>query len=75
MTDRSRRVEGTVTRYNKKTVTVIADDGRRWTVSPHLLQPATPKKVGPDMRNVTPRTEPPERGSLTSAHPAPERTR
>jgi hypothetical protein len=27
-----------VTRYNKKTVSVITDDGRRWTVSPRLLQ-------------------------------------
>jgi len=32
------RIEGMVTRYNKKTVSVITDDGRRWTVSPRLLQ-------------------------------------
>src|SRR5271166_6835427 len=31
------RVEGMLTRYNKKTVTVIADDGRQWNVSPNLL--------------------------------------
>ncbi len=33
-----RRVEGVLVRYNKKSVTVIADDGGRWTVSPGLLQ-------------------------------------
>lgn len=31
------QVEGTLTRYNKKTVTVIATDGRQWNVSPRLL--------------------------------------
>jgi hypothetical protein len=31
-------VVGTVTRYNKKTVTVIADSGEHWTVSPGLLK-------------------------------------
>jgi|SRR5882724_7004696 len=29
---------GTLTRYNKKTVTVITEDGRRWNVSPGLLR-------------------------------------
>lgn len=33
-------VKGTLTRYNKKSVTVIADDGARWNVSPHLLRDA-----------------------------------
>jgi len=28
---------GMLTRYNKKTVTVITDDGRQWNVSPSLL--------------------------------------
>ncbi len=28
---------GTLVRYNKKTVTVITDDGHRWNVSPHAL--------------------------------------
>ncbi len=36
-TDRSQIIQGTVTRYNKKTVSVSADDGHRWTVSPGLL--------------------------------------
>jgi hypothetical protein len=35
--DRYTTVEGTLTKYNKKTVTVITDDGHRWNVSPRLL--------------------------------------
>ncbi len=31
------RVEGMLTRYNKKTVTVVSDEGRQWNVSPNLL--------------------------------------
>jgi len=34
----ARRVEGTLVRYNKKSVTVVTDDGDRWTVSPGFLQ-------------------------------------
>jgi hypothetical protein len=37
-------VEGTLTRYNKKTVTVIADDGGQWNVSPTLLSKAVPSQ-------------------------------
>ena len=33
-------VEGMLTRYNKKTVTVVTEDGRRWNVSPGLLRKA-----------------------------------
>jgi len=29
---------GTLTRYNKKTVTVITDDGGHWNVSPSFLR-------------------------------------
>jgi len=32
-----RTIEGMLTRYNKKSVTVITDHGERWTVSPQLL--------------------------------------
>ena len=32
------QAEGMLTRYNKKTVTVITDDGRQWNVSPELLR-------------------------------------
>ncbi len=31
---------GILTRYNKKTVTVITDDGQHWNVSPSLLRKA-----------------------------------
>jgi hypothetical protein len=31
-------VMGMLTRYNKKTVTVITEDGRHWNVSPHFLR-------------------------------------
>ncbi|MGH7188259.1 MAG: hypothetical protein ACREF0_03635 [Acetobacteraceae bacterium] len=31
------QIRGMVTRYNRKTVTVITDDGRQWNVSPQLL--------------------------------------
>ena len=40
------RVEGMLTRYNKKTVTVVTDDGQRWNVSPAFLRRA--KEVGRD---------------------------
>lgn len=33
-------VHGVITRYNKKTVTVISEDGNRWNVSPGLLRRA-----------------------------------
>jgi len=33
-------VEGVLTRYNKKTVSVIAQDGRHWNVSPGFLRRA-----------------------------------
>ena len=39
-TDQHTIVEGTLVRYNKKSVTVVSDDGGRWTVSPGLLRKA-----------------------------------
>ena len=33
-------VFGMLTRYNKKTVTIITDDGQHWNVSPSLLRKA-----------------------------------
>lgn len=33
-------VVGILTRYNKKTVTVVTDGGQRWNVAPSLLRPA-----------------------------------
>ena len=34
-------VVGMLTRYNRKTVTVITDSGQRWNVAPGFLRPAT----------------------------------
>lgn len=31
---------GVIIRYNKKSVSVLADNGQRWTVAPGLLRPA-----------------------------------
>ena len=41
-----RRVEGVLVRYNKKSVTVVTDDGERWTVSPGFLERAEAKGSG-----------------------------
>lgn len=38
-------VSGILTRYNKKTVTVITEDGRHWNVSPHLIRKQTTSTV------------------------------
>jgi ribosomal protein L21E len=35
-------IEGMLTRYNRKTVTVITDDGRQWNVSPTFLSRVEP---------------------------------
>ena len=46
-------VEGMLTRYNRKTVTVITDDGRQWNVSPHLLRMVrSPETAGTGGSNV-----------------------
>lgn len=34
---------GMITRYNKKTVTVVTDQGRRWNVAPSMLRKADDK--------------------------------
>ena len=33
------RLMGTLLKYNRKTVTVVTDNGQRWNISPHLLSP------------------------------------
>jgi len=40
-------------RYNKKTVSLVTDDGHRWNVSPALLQraAATVKPSGPNAQS------------------------
>ena len=40
-------IQGMLTRYNKKTVTVITDDGRQWNISPGFLRKA--ESLKPDI--------------------------
>jgi hypothetical protein len=46
-------VVGMLTRYNKKTVTVITDTGQRWNVAPALLRPVDDsRRAGDIVSNV-----------------------
>ena len=40
-------VFGILTRYNKKSVTVITDEGHRWNIPPHFLRLAASSPVSP----------------------------
>ena len=37
-------VNGILVKYNKKTVTVLTEEGQKWNVSPHLLERAKEPK-------------------------------
>ena len=52
--DGQRAVAGMLTRYNRKTVTVITDDGQRWNVSPTLLRRADQSRGSSSAPNVVP---------------------
>lgn len=41
-------VAGVITRYNKKTVSILTDEGQRWNVAPQLLEHARPKTGTPE---------------------------
>ena len=45
-----RRITGMLVRYNKKTVSLVTDEGHRWNVSPTLLKrvATTVKSSGPN---------------------------
>jgi hypothetical protein len=46
-------VTGMITRYNKKTVSIVTDDGQRWNVAPHFLECAAPRATSkPGGNNV-----------------------
>jgi hypothetical protein len=45
---------GVLTKYNKKTVTVITDNGEHWNVSPGLLTLAKDAKASENKSNVFP---------------------
>jgi hypothetical protein len=51
-------VIGMVVKYNKKTVTVITNEGQRWNVSPSFLSKAEPTEVTPIKGNVIPMKSP-----------------
>ena len=41
-------VTGMITRYNKKTVSVVTDDGQRWNVAPGFLERAVSRSAPVD---------------------------
>jgi hypothetical protein len=45
-------LNGVLTRYNRKTVTIITDDGGRWNVSPSLLRKVEPERASGATANV-----------------------
>ena len=45
-------VIGMLTRYNRKTVTVITDDGQRWNVSPTFIRKVAKDVKGASGQNV-----------------------
>lgn len=51
---------GILTRYNKKTVTVITEGGEHWTVSPHLLRKVV---------EANPNAAPARQATLAISHP------
>ena len=40
----SERLLGTLLKFNRKTVTVVTDNGQKWNISPHLLSPVKDAK-------------------------------
>ena len=38
------RQTGTLIKFNRKTVTVVTDNGQKWNISPHLLSPVKDAK-------------------------------
>jgi hypothetical protein len=47
-----RRITGVLVRYNKKTVSLVTDDGHRWNVSPALLTRVATSTPSPQSQNV-----------------------
>jgi hypothetical protein len=45
-------MEGMLTRYNRKTVTVVTDSGEQWNVAPTLLRRAAAAPAGAPARGV-----------------------
>jgi len=53
------RQTGTLVKYNKKTVTVVTDDGEQWNVAPQLLSKIIKEK---------PKTNNSKRGNVIKLH-------
>jgi hypothetical protein len=51
-------VIGMLVKYNKKTVSVITDDGQQWNVSPTFLRKIGSKNVTPSKNNIIPIKKP-----------------
>jgi hypothetical protein len=45
---------GIITRYNKKTVTIITDTGQHWNVAPGFLRKAEPHDQNDQVSKITP---------------------
>jgi len=45
---------GVITRYNKKTVTVITDGGEHWNISPSALRKASTEATPVESGNIVP---------------------
>jgi len=41
-------ITGIVAKYNRKTVTIVTEDGQRWRVSPDFVSPADEKTAATD---------------------------
>ena len=52
--DGRKPVKGMLVRYNRKSVTVVTDDGRRWNVSPSLLSRAAPPDTSAPILSLFP---------------------
>jgi len=50
------RLTGTIMKFNRKTVTVVTDNGQRWNISPHLLSPLKDISRG-NVVEITPQTK------------------
>jgi ribosomal protein L21E len=53
-TDTGEIVTGMLVRYNKKTVTVVEEKGRRWTVSPGFLEKVGSLRLEPGGKKTIP---------------------
>jgi len=51
-TERDETIRGMLVRYNKKSVTVVTEDGHRWTVSPGFLRKTAAAQSSRETANV-----------------------